>query len=80
MKLVFSKNKELEVSVHKKSGDSRSDFSYIDMIKGLIKTKKLDDPDLDGEFSDAEKGSINSMVKHINVEIASFYSDEDEEG
>ncbi len=79
MKLVFSKNEELEISVHKKSGDSLSDFTYIDMIKELIREQKLDAPELDGEFSEAEKGSINSMVKHINDEVANFYADEDEE-
>lgn len=78
MKLIFSKNEKLEISVHKMSGDSRSEFSYIDMIKELITTQKLDNPELEGEFSEAEKGSIHSMVKHINDEVSNFYSDEDE--
>ena len=78
MKLVFSKNEELEVSVHKKSGNIKSNFSYVDMIKDLIKTQKLDTPELEGEFTEAEKGSISSMVEHINDEVANFYSEENE--
>ncbi len=78
MKLVFRKNEELEISVHKKSGDSNIEFSYIDMIKELISTQKLDAPELEGEFSEAEKESISSMIEHINDEVANFYSDEDE--
>lgn len=78
MKLVFRKSEELEISVHQKSGDSMSEFSYIGMIKELIKTRNLGEPELEGEFSEAEKGSISSMVEHINDEVARFYSDEDE--
>lgn len=78
MKLVFSKSEELEISVHKRSGDSKIEFSYIDIVKELIKTQKLDAPDLEGEFSEAEKESISSMIEHINEEASNFYSDEDE--
>lgn len=78
MKLVFRKSEALEISVNKKSGDSESGFSYIEMIKELINTQKLDPPDLEGDFSEAEKASINSMVEHINDEVGNFYSDEDD--
>lgn len=77
MKLVFTKNEELEISVHKLSGNNKTKFNYIDMIKELIKDKKLDASELNGEFTEAEMGSINSMVDHINTEVANFYSDEE---
>lgn len=77
MKLVFSKNEDLEITVHQKSGDDKVEFNYIDMIKDLIKTQKLDAPELAGDFSEAEKGSINLMVERINIEVSNFYSDED---
>lgn len=78
MRLIFRKNKESEISVHKKSGDREIEFSYIDMIKEITKARKLDDADLEGDFSEAEKGSISSMVTHINDEVAAFYSDEND--
>lgn len=77
MKLVFSKNEELEISVHSQSGSNKAEFSYIEMIKELIKEEKLDTPELVGEFTEAEKESVNSMIKHINDEVANFYSDEE---
>ena len=77
MKLVFSKNEELEISVHSLSGSNKTEFNYIDMIKELIKDEKLDTPELIGEFTEAEMKSVNSMVKHINDEVANFYSDEE---
>ena len=75
MKLVFTKNEALEISVHKLSDSNKTEFNYVDMIKELIKNEKLDTPELIGEFTEAEKESINSMVKHINTEVANFYSD-----
>lgn len=80
MKLVFSKNEQSEILVKNKSGNKKTDFSYIDLIQELIKTKELDDPELEGDFTDAEKESIRSMVTHINREVADFYSEEEEPG
>ncbi len=79
MKLSFSKNEELEISVTQKIGGERKPFNYIGMIKSLIENKRLDVPEIIGDFSDSEKESILSMIKHINKEVASFYSDEDED-
>ena len=79
MKLVFSKSEELEISVYSLSGGNKAEFNYIDMIKELIKDKKLDAPELIGEFSESEKESVDSMVKHINEDVAKFYSDEEDQ-
>ncbi len=78
MKLVFCKNEDLEISVFKEVSGNREEFSYIDMIKDLIATRELEASELEGEFSDAEINSINSMVDHINDEIAEFYSEDEE--
>ena len=81
MKLSFIKNEELEVSVsqkHGKHGDQHKAFNYVDMIKYLIKEKKLDEPELIGEFSDSERESISSMINHINQEVSDFYAEEDD--
>jgi hypothetical protein len=77
MKLSFSKNDELEVSVSQKVGEDHQAFNYIDMIKNLIENKKLDEPEIIGEFSDSEKASILSMVSHINHEVSDFYNEDD---
>ncbi|MEQ8428476.1 MAG: hypothetical protein RLT87_06250 [Gammaproteobacteria bacterium] len=79
MKLVFTKNDQHEISVTRKHGEETTEFKYIDMIKGLIDVKKLDEPEFVGEFTDAEKGSVLSMIKHINNEVDEFYSEEDVE-
>lgn len=80
MKLSFSKNDDLEVSVKQKIGDVYYPFSYIEMIRGLIDTKKLCEPEIIGDFSESERNSIASMIKHINDEVSDFYTQEDVEG
>lgn len=69
MKLVFKKNEDHQISVFHDVDGSQQDFSYVDMIKALIESRELKDPDISDGFSDAEKASIKSMIKYINKEI-----------
>ena len=78
MKLVFNKNEQLEVTVSQKSGDETTEFNYVDMIKSLVTNKKLDEPEVVGEFLESEKDSISSMINHINEEVTKFYAEEEE--
>ncbi len=71
MKLAFKKNKESEISVFQVVDNEEREFNYVTMIKDLIKTKKMDDPDILGKFDPEEIASIKSMVKCINEKIAS---------
>lgn len=70
MKIIFRKNDESEISVFQKIDGEEKEFSYIDMIKQLINTKELEEAEIDGEFTEAEIKSINSMVSFINKEVA----------
>lgn len=70
MKLVFKKNEEQQISVFHEVDGKQQDFSYVDMIKALIKSRKLDEPDISEGFTDAETKSIKSMVTLINKEVS----------
>ena len=70
MKLVFKKDKEHQISVFHEVDGKQQDFSYVDMIKALIKSRKLDEPDISEGFTDAETKSIKSMVTLINKEVS----------
>ncbi len=70
MKLVFKKDKESQISVFQNVDGSEQDFSYLDMIKALIKSGKMEDPEILEGFTEAEIKSINSMVTYINKEIS----------
>jgi len=76
MILVFSKNEEQEISVSFKDAGCTTTFNYITMIKSLIDVKKMEEPEFIGDFSEAEKESVRSMVSHINHEVTDFYSEE----
>ena len=70
MKLVFKKDEEAQISVFQVVDGDEEEFSYVDMIKSLIESKKLDDPEISEGFSEAEEKSIKSMVSYINDEIS----------
>lgn len=70
MKLVFKKDEDHQISVFHEVSGGQQDFSYVDMIKSLIESKKLEDPEISDGFSDAEITSIKSMVTFINREIS----------
>ena len=69
MKLVFKKDKDSQISVFQEIKKKEKDFSYVEMITDLIKTKKMENPDISDGFSDEEIKSIRSMVKLINETI-----------
>ena len=77
MKIIFKKSKEDEISVSVKDGDKEKEFKYIDMIKSLIVSKKLNQPEIHGDFTESEVKSIKSMIKFINDEVDEFYKEED---
>lgn len=72
MKLVFKKDKEHQISVLQEVDGKQLDFDYVDMIMALIKSRKLDDPDISESFTEAEIKSIKSMVERINKQICAI--------
>jgi hypothetical protein len=70
MKLVFRKNESGEISVFRKEVDAEKPFVYVEMIKELIESRTIDEAEVIGNFSDAERGSISSMTRFISEAIA----------
>lgn len=70
MKLVFKKDEECQITVLQVVNGQERNFSYVDMIKALIESKKMDVPEIPDGFTEAEIKSINSMVTYINKEIS----------
>ena len=67
---MFKKDEESQISVFQNVDGREQDFSYVDMIKALIKSRKMGDPEIAEGFTEAEIKSINSMVTFINKEIS----------
>ncbi len=72
MKLVFKKDENQQIVVKNDFDGEQKDFSYVEMIKELIETRRLDDPVILDGFSEAETNSIKSMVTFINKEVSSI--------
>lgn len=70
MKLVFRRDPEGQIIVRQIVDGDEHDFSYVEMIQALIKSKQMDAPEIADGFSDAEIKSINSMVAFINKEVS----------
>lgn len=62
-----------EYSIKVKINDEEKAFSYIEMIKELYENKKLEDAEYDGDFSDTEKESVDSLVNDINEHVQNFF-------
>lgn len=69
MKLIFSKDDENNLSIQMATGTVVEEFSYVEMIKNLIKNNKFDDTQYDEKISIAEREKIESMLKEINESI-----------
>jgi hypothetical protein len=70
MKLIFKKDEKSLISVFQNVDGQEKDFSYVDMIKTLIVSKKLEEPEVLDNFSEAEINSINRMVTCINEAVS----------
>jgi len=80
MKLVFKKDEDHQISVFREIDGSQEEFSYVEMIKELISSKELEEPDISEGFTDAEISSIKSMVKFINEEISDLDNSDETPG
>jgi len=69
MKLIFKKDEKNQISVVQDVDGTEQDFSYVDMIKALIESKKMEEPEISEGFTEAETTSIKRMVELINKEI-----------
>jgi hypothetical protein len=70
MKLVFRKNEAGDISVFRKEAGTEKPFVYVEMIKELIESPSMDEAEVLGNFSDAERGSISSMTRLVSEAIA----------
>lgn len=70
MRLKFKKDENSQISVFQVEDSSEHEFSYIDMIMELIKSRRMEEPEVLGDFTEAETKSIKSMVGYINKHIS----------
>ena len=78
MKLLFKKDDDKLTNVFQKTDSEEKDFSYIEMIKTLIVSKSMEEPEILDGFTEEEIKSIKSMVTFINKEMSAMEEHESE--
>lgn len=77
MKWILKKEND-ECSIKVESDGDVMPFSYIEMVKNLYENKNLETAEYDGDFSETEKESIDSLVNAINEHVNNFFQHDDE--
>lgn len=69
MKLIFSKDDDNNLTIQMATGTVVEDFTYVNMIKELIKSNKFDETEYDENISNEEREKIGLMLNQINESI-----------
>ena len=74
MKLIFKKNEVGDVAVTMFKGTAEIQFSYIEMVKGLLAKEPLE-----SEFDETITEDEQSQIKDVLAEIEAISTDKKEE-
>lgn len=74
MKLIFKKNEAGDVAVTMFKGTAEAQFSYIEMVKGLIAKEPLE-----SEFDETITEDERSQIKDVLAEIEAISTGKEEE-
>jgi hypothetical protein len=69
MKLIFRKDKEQNIEILIRNEVAEDKFSYVEMIKSLIKKNQFEESEFETGITEFEKESINKMLANINKSI-----------
>lgn len=69
MKLSFTKQSDGEITVCFRGDDHDEEFSYSKMVRKIYKEKRIDDAEINGEFSDIEKESIGLLIEELRSAV-----------
>jgi len=69
MKLIFSKDNDNNLTIQMITGTVVEDFTYVNMIKELIKNNKFEETEYNENISSEEREKIESMLNQINESI-----------
>lgn len=68
MKLIFTKTENGDINVLIQKGTIVESFSYLEMLKQLLDSNVIDEPDFTG-FEEIEKERIKELLNKIRLKI-----------
>lgn len=63
MKLVFNKDENDSITVQFQDDSGTQTFSYSEMVKKIYNDRVIEDPVINGNFTDIERNSINELIR-----------------
>jgi hypothetical protein len=78
MRFHFNKDKDNQINILLEMKGKKQTFSYIEMIKEIIVSGKLEASIISESFTEAEIKSIGSMIGHMNKVIDEIKKDTEE--
>lgn len=76
MKLKFYKEEDNNyVKIITKDGQD-IEFNYIEMIRHIFNDKKIEEADIDDQYSEEEKASIRTLISDISSAIETLFNND----
>lgn len=76
MKLKFYKGEDNNyVKIITKDGQD-IEFDYIEMIRHIFNDKKIEEADIDDQYSEEEKASIRTLISDISSAIETLFNND----
>lgn len=76
MKLKFYKEEDNNyVKIITKDGQD-IEFDYIEMIRHIFNDKKIEEADIDNQYSEEEKASIRTLISDISSAIETLFNND----
>lgn len=76
MKLKFYKEEDKDcVKIINQDGQEL-EFDYIEMIRYIFNDKRIEEADIDNQYSEEEKESIITLISDISSTIETFFNNE----
>ena len=55
------------------------EFDYIEMIRHIYNDKRIEEPDIDAQYSEDEANSIKVLISDITESIETLFNDDEDE-
>lgn len=76
MKLKFYKEEDNDYVKIVTQDGKELEFDYIEMIKYIFNDKKIEEADIDDQYSEEEKASIRTLISDISSAIETLFSND----
>lgn len=74
MKLKFYKEEDNDyVKIITQDGNEL-EFDYIEMIRHIFNDKKIEEADIDGQYSEEEANSIKTLISDISETVEALFN------